>query len=106
MPKSPDNAPEMSENRGWLSIQSLLGANPEAAIAVIGAPLGMESLNLGRCDLAPGVIRTALKRISVYDLETGIDLSALTILLGGNNAVTRGGVHGAEATLKRIGLLI
>jgi formiminoglutamase len=140
MSKSPENAPEMSENRGWLSVHSLLGANPDAAVAVIGAPLGLESLSPGRCDLAPGVIRTALKRLSMYDLETGTDLSplgifdagdapvadlkpadafapirdavqrqvrdrALTILLGGNNAVTRGGVHGAEATLKRIGLL-
>lgn len=100
----------------------------------------MESPSPGRCDLAPGVVRTALKRLSVYDLETGTDLStlgifnagdtpiaglspaeafvpirdavrqrvqdhALTIVLGGNNAVTRGGVHGANATLKRVGLL-
>ena len=140
MPKPPDSAPEMSENRGWLSVHSLLGANPDASIAIVGAPLGLESLSPGRCDLAPGVIRTALKRISVYDLETGTDLSALeifdagdvpiaglgpadafiplcdavrrqvearalTILLGGNNAVTRGGLHGVDATLTRVGLL-
>jgi formiminoglutamase len=138
MPKPSDN--EMSENRGWLSVHSLLGADPDAAVAVIGVPLGLESLSPGRCDLAPGVIRAALKRISVYDLETGTDLSALkifdagdapvaglapaqafapvrdavrrqvearalSIILGGNNAVTRGGVHGADATLKRIGLV-
>ena len=140
MPKPPDSVPEMSENRGWLSVHSLLGADPGAAVAVVGAPLGLESLSPGRCDLAPGVIRTALKRVSIYDLETGSDLSALgvfdagdaliaglkpadafipirdtvqrlmdahalTILLGGNNAVTRGGVHGADATLKHVGLL-
>jgi arginase family enzyme len=29
----------------------------------------------------------------------------LTILLGGNNAITRGGVHGLEPSLKRVGLL-
>jgi formiminoglutamase len=29
----------------------------------------------------------------------------LTILLGGNNAITRGGVHGLDPTLKRVGLL-
>ena len=138
MSKPPDN--EMSENRGWLSIHSLLGANQDAAVGLVGAPLGLESLSPGRCDLAPGVIRAALKRISVYDLETGADLSALdifdagdapvagltpaqafaplrdavrrqvearalTVILGGNNAVTRGGVHGADATLKRVGLL-
>ena len=136
MPKSPDN--EMSENRGWLSVHSLLGAKQDSAIALLGAPLGLESLSPGRCDLAPGVIRSALKRLSVYDLETGTDLSALsifdagdlpianlnpaeafepirdsvehqvkaralTILLGGNNAVTRGGVHGVGRT--RAGLL-
>ena len=140
MPKSPEDASEMSENRGWLSVHSLLGANPDAALAVVGAPLGLESLSPGRCDLAPGVIRAALQRLSVYDVETGGDLSALrvfdagdvpiaglnpaeafipirdavrrqvearalTIILGGNNAVTRGGVHGTDATLKRVGLL-
>jgi formiminoglutamase len=140
MPKPPEKTLDISENRGWLSVHSLLGVNPGAAITVVGTPLGLESLSPGRCDLAPGVIRTALKRISVYDLETGTDLSALgvfdagdvpvtglspaqaftpicdavrrqagaralTILLGGNNAVTRGGVHGADATLKRVGLL-
>ena len=140
MPKLPESVPEMSENRGWLSVHSLLGADPDAAIAVIGAPLGLESLSPGRCDLAPGVIRTALKRLSVYDLETGSDVAALrvfdagaapvaglnpaeafapirdavqgqvaaralTIIFGGNNAVTRGGVHGTDATLKRVGLL-
>jgi formiminoglutamase len=30
---------------------------------------------------------------------------ALTILLGGNNAITRGGVHGLDPSLKRVGLL-
>ena len=134
------NAKEMSENRGWLSVHSLLGANQDAPLALVGAPLGLESLSPGRCDLAPAVVRATLQRISVYDLETNTDLSALgifdagdaqiadldpaqafvpireavqqqvqhralTILLGGNNAVTRGGVHGVDPTLKRVGLL-
>jgi formiminoglutamase len=78
--------------------------------------------------------------VSVYDLETGVDLAALavhdagdldlklvtpadafvpirdavsagaarrelTILLGGNNAVTRPGVHGLDPSLKRVGVL-
>jgi len=136
MSKSP--AKEMSENRGWLSVHSLLGTSREAPVALVGAPLGLESINPGRCDLAPGVIRDALKRFSVYDLESGADLSALsvfdtgdvpiatlgpaeafvplrdavakqvktralTVVLGGNNAVTRGGVHGLGR--ERVGLL-
>ena len=139
MPKSPESATEMSENRGWLSVHSLLGANRAAPVALAGAPLGRESLSPGRCDLAPGIVRAALKRMSVYDLETGTDLSvldifdagdaqiagldpaqafapicdavrqqahrALTILLGGNNAVTRGGVHGMNGALNRAGVL-
>ena len=140
MPKPSDNIMEMSENRTWRSVHSLLGANPGAAVALIGAPLGLDSISPGRCDLAPELIRTALKRMSVYDLETQTDLSPveifdtgdlgiarlntaeafapicegvrrqtqarlLTILLGGHNAVTRGGVHGVDATLKQVGLL-
>src|SRR4029077_18264517 len=118
----------------------LLGGYTEASVAVVGAPLGLESLTPGRCDLAPGVVRSTLKRLRVYDLETETDLSglklfdagnldiahlmpaeafaplrdgvraqagrrALTILLGGNNAVTRGGVHGIDPTVKTVGVL-
>ena len=140
MPNPPQSAPQMSENRGWLSVHSLLGASRDAPVALIGAPLGRQSLSPGRCDLAPGMVRAALRRMSVYDLETGSDLSALAvfdagdvpladldpaqafaplreavreqarqraliILLGGNNAVTRGGVHGLDESLQRIGVL-
>ncbi len=140
MPKPPENVMEMSENRSWRSVHSLLGANPGAAVAIVGAPQGLDSLSPGRCDLAPDVIRNTLKRMSVYDLETSTDLSPievfdagdldiarlgtaeafapicdgvrqqcqarpLTMLLGGNNAVTRGGVHGVDATLRGVGLL-
>jgi formiminoglutamase len=130
----------MSECRGWRSAADLLGEHPDAAVAVIGAPLAERSLTPGRCDLAPGVVRAALKRMSVYDVETETDISglrvhdagdlplkvtspveafepirmamaletasrALTILLGGNNAVTRPGVHGLDPDLARVGLL-
>jgi arginase family enzyme len=109
-------------------------------VAVIGAPLGERSLTPGRCDLAPKLVRATLPRMSVYDLETGTDLSRLrihdagdlmlkiaspedafepiraavaeqaarrelTILLGGNNAVTRPGVHGLDPSFERVGLL-
>ena len=127
---------DMSENRGWHSVLDLLGTDPKAEVTVIGAPLGRESISPGRCDLGPGITRAALKRLSVYDLETGMDLSGLhifdagdlpiadltpaqafqpirdavkgggfTILLGGNNAITRGGVHGVDPSLKSVGLL-
>ncbi|HEY5238418.1 MAG TPA: agmatinase family protein [Rhizomicrobium sp.] len=131
---------EMSENRSWLSIHSLLADDANASIAVVGLPLVRESITPGRCDLAPGAVRNALRRFSVYDLETETDLSglrvfdtgdlpiaaltpeeafdpitksvrtlcanhALTVLLGGNNAITRPGAHGVHADLKRVGLL-
>ncbi len=130
----------MSENRRWLSVADLVGPFADAKIAVIGAPLGEGSLTPGRCDLGPATIRTALKRMSTYDIETQTDLEDvrvfdagdldlkivspadalvpirdavaaqaakrdLTILLGGNNAITRGGVHGLDPSLKRVGLL-
>src|SRR5690606_14707006 len=115
----------------------LLGDHPEAPVAFIGAPLNERSLTPGRCDLGPKALRAVLPRFSVYDLETGADLSglrlhdagdvplkavspadafepvraaaaaqahrALTVLVGGNNAITRPGVHALG--LDRVGLL-
>lgn len=130
--------PIASENRGWRSIADLM--SPALAhVAFIGAPLSEKSLTPGRCDLGPKVVREALRRFSVYDLETGLDLSdlkirdcgdvslrtrtpevafhplrdavrdaagaELTVIVGGNNAVTRPGLHGLGADLSRIGLL-
>jgi len=135
-----DTGKQLSENRRWLSIADLLGPHQDAKIAVIGAPLNEGSLTPGRCDLAPSVLRAALKRLSVYDLELETDLSQsrildcgdldlklvspkdafepikqavaresgrreLTILVGGNNAITRPGVHGLDPSLKKVGLL-
>ncbi|MFN3960249.1 MAG: agmatinase family protein [Parvularculaceae bacterium] len=119
-----------SECRGWRSIADLLGPDPSAPVALIGAPLNEKSLTPGRCDLAPKVLREILRRFSAFDLETGTDLSPLRIhdagdlflktrtpeesfapirdgvaalkqklivIAGGNNAVTRPGVHGLGA---------
>jgi formiminoglutamase len=123
-----------------MSAADLLGDHPGARVAIVGAPLNERSLTPGRCDLAPATVRAALRRMSVYDLETETDLSSLavhdagdlnlkivtpadafepirqavaaqagtrelTILLGGNNAVTRPGVHGLDPALWRVGLL-
>jgi formiminoglutamase len=129
-----------SDCRWWFSAADLLTQDATAPIALIGAPLGLGSITPGRCDEAPAVVRAAVKRMSVYDLETETDLSALrvfdagdadiadlepaaslaplmamigpltkahalTIVLGGNNAVTRPCVHALDPELKRVGVL-
>lgn len=129
-----------SECRSWPSVADLVGAYPEAEVALLGLPLAERSLTPGRCDLAPKAVRAALPRMSVYDVETRTDISevrvrdagdvdlklvspadafapicerlapltqrhALTIALGGNNAVTRPCVHALDPSLKRVGLL-
>ena len=125
-----------SEALGWRSVGDLVGAHPDAAVALIGAPLNERSLTPGRCDLGPKAFRSALPRFSTYDVETCRELAVnvhdagdvflkamspaeafkpvrqavftqarrdLTILVGGNNAITRPGVHGLG--LERTALL-
>jgi formiminoglutamase len=129
-----------SDCRSWFSAADLLSADSAAPVALIGAPMGLGSITPGRCDLGPETVRAALKRMSVYDLETETDLSALrvfdagdadiadlepaaslaplkaclaplmqkhalTLILGGNNAITRPAVHALDPTLQRVGLL-
>ncbi|MGQ0533881.1 MAG: arginase family protein [Caulobacteraceae bacterium] len=126
--------------RSWFSAADLLTHDASAPVALLGAPLGLGSITPGRCDEAPAVVRAAMKRMSVYDLETETDLStlrvydtgdadiaklqpaeamtpiverlaplgkkhALTIVLGGNNAITRPCVHALDPSLKRVGVL-
>lgn len=129
-----------SDCRSWFSAADLLTQDGTAPVALVGAPLGLGSITPGRCDLAPETVRAAMKRMSVYDLETETYLSslrifdagdigiervepseafapivetlmpltrehALTIVLGGNNAITRPCVHALDATLQRVGVL-
>lgn len=129
-----------SDCRSWFSAADLLTQDAAAPVALLGAPMGLGSITPGRCDLAPETVRTAMKRMSVYDLETETDLSslrvfdagdvdisklqpaeslapivatlspltkqhALTIVLGGNNAITRPCAHALDPTLKRVGVL-
>lgn len=129
-----------SDCRSWFSAADLLTRDASAPIALLGAPIGLGSITPGRCDLAPEAVRTAMKRMSVYDLETETDLSALrvfdagdvglgeaqpaealapiverlapltrahalTIVIGGNNAVTRPCAHALDPTLQRVGVL-
>ncbi len=132
--------PGLSENRRWLSVADLLGRFTDAKIGVVGTPLSGGSLTPGRCDLAPQTVRAALRRMSIYDLETETDLSGLrvfdagdldlsskspaqafepirdavaaqvsqrelTIVLGGNNAITRPAFRGLNPNLQNAGLL-
>ena len=129
-----------SDCRSWFSAADLLTQDAGAPVALVGAPLGLGSITPGRCDLAPETVRAAMKRMSVYDLETETDLSTLrvydhgdadvaglkpigalgplmavigtltkahglTIVLGGNNAVTLPCVHALDPSLKRVGVL-
>jgi len=129
-----------SDCRSWFSAADLLTQDATSPVALIGAPLGLGSITPGRCDLAPETVRAAMKRMSVYDLESETDLSALrvldagdialqglepvealapmqvklepltqshalTIVLGGNNAITRPCVHALDPSLQRVGVL-
>lgn len=127
---------EESEALGWRSVAQLIGDNPSAPVALIGAPLNERSLTPGRCDLGPKAFRAVLPRLSTYDVETGDSLEtavhdagdvplkavspadaftpvrdavaaqgarALTVLIGGNNAITRPGAHALG--LNRVGVL-
>ena len=108
----------------WPNLADLLRpADSDAPIALVGAPLGAGSVTAGQCDQAPAKLRTTLRRIGLYDLDTGrelasaiadhgdaeitglsieeatpvirsaialaVDSHALTLVVGGNNAVTR-----------------
>lgn len=129
-----------SDCRSWFSAADLLTQDASLPVALVGAPMGLGSITPGRCDEAPAVVRAAMKRMSVYDLETETDLSALrvfdagdadiadlepaaslaplmamlgpltkahqlTIVLGGNNAITRPCAHALDPELKRVGVL-
>lgn len=121
----------------WKSVADLVGH--EGEVAILGAPMEAGSVTPGRCDLAPGTIRRAMKRCSTYDVETGEELNValadlgdvavqglmpgegfdlirdaaaaavkahpLTLLLGGNNAVTRPAVHALGLPLQKVGLI-
>ncbi|MEA3065783.1 MAG: formiminoglutamase [Sphingomonadales bacterium] len=121
----------------WKSIADLIGS--EGQVAILGVPMEAGSVTPGRCDLAPEIVRNALRRFSTYDVERGSELffalrdlgdvpvqgvapgdgfepiraaaakavadHRLTILLGGNNAITRPAVHALGLPLQRVGLI-
>jgi formiminoglutamase len=55
----------------WPNLSELLlGRQAEAPVALVGAPLNAGSVTPGRCDLAPESLRSALRRIGRYDIDT------------------------------------
>lgn len=125
---------------GWPNLADLVvGADDDAPVGLIGAPLGAGSVTPGGCDQAPRRLRETLRRIGLYDVETkrelasriadhgDVELSGLTIeqatapirdavaasvsrhsltlVVGGNNAVTRPALLGLGGNLASIGLI-
>lgn len=76
-----------SDCRSWFSAADLLTNDATAPVAIIGAPLGLGSITPSRCDLAPATVRAAMKRMSVYDLETETDLSVMRVYDAGDIGV-------------------
>jgi formiminoglutamase len=125
---------------GWPNLSDLIvGAETDAPVGLVGAPLAAGSVTPGHCDQAPALLRKTLRRIGRYDVETGRELLTeiadhgdveiegrsieeatgpirdavsrsagrrqLTLLVGGNNAVTRPGVFGLGVPLGSVGLI-
>ena len=125
---------------GWPNLSDLVvAADADAPLGLVGAPLAAGSVTPGRCDEAPALLRKTLRRIGLYDIETGreiampiadhgdaqiagmsieqatdpirdaVEASAarheLTLLAGGNNAVTRPAVLGLGVPLGKVGLI-
>ena len=124
----------------WPSLADLMVARDAAApVGLLGAPLAAGSVTAGACDKAPTLLRDTLKRVGLYDVETGRELAvrvadrgdvelaglaieqatgpirgavaasaeahALTLLVGGNNAVTRPALLGLCGSIEEIGLI-
>ena len=70
----------MQEDPNWPRASHWLAAkrDGECALGVVGIPMN-SSITPGRCDLAPGAIRKALDRFSLYDSQAGIDLGELSV---------------------------
>src|SRR4051812_34696310 len=124
---------------GWPNLSDLIVERKPTAVGLLGAPLAVGSVTPGACDQAPALLRRTLRRIGLYDVETGRELAtgvadrgdvslpgstieaatprirdavtssaeahALTLLVGGNNAITRPAVLGLGGGLDEIGLI-
>jgi len=125
---------------GWPNVSDLISTeHRDAPVGLVGAPLAAGSVTPGSCDDAPALLRSTLRRIGRYDVETGRELAihvldrgdvdivgltiegatpliieavaasaeahALTLLVGGNNAVTRPAVLALGGALDTVGLI-
>ncbi|MCF6275245.1 MAG: arginase family protein [Robiginitomaculum sp.] len=66
------------QNKDWPNIAGLI-EDGKADIAFIGAPMTLGCVTPSAYHKAPAVFRSALKRISTYDLEAGIDLDGTAV---------------------------
>ena len=124
----------------WPNLSELIvPAVSRAPVGLLGIPLAAGSVTPGACDQAPALLRQTLKRIGLYDVETGRELEtqivdrgdvaipglsveaatpiireavaasaeahALTLLVGGNNAITRPAVLALDSELEDVGLI-
>jgi arginase family enzyme len=123
----------------WPRITDLIVTDGPAEIGLLGAPMKERSVTPARYDLAPDLVRQALRRFSTYDVDTGEELTlrirdhgnvavesltpeqgfepirdaalrctsnhALTLLIGGHNAITRPAAHGLGVPLDQVGLI-
>ncbi len=104
----------------------LASSSPQPKLAVLGLPVN-QSITPGNCHLAPDSVRDALWYFSTYDIDLDHNLADLpikdfgnvletalaellpslppTVIMGGDNGVTRLGVHAMGLPLDRIGLI-
>jgi formiminoglutamase len=66
----------------WKSVADLLTDDAGAPVALLGAPMEAGSVSPGRCDLAPEIVRRALKRLGVWDLVADLELDLAVRDLG------------------------
>jgi arginase family enzyme len=125
---------------GWPNLSDLVSrTHGSANVGLVGVPLAAGSVTPGACDLAPDLLRRTLRRIGLYDVESGRELHtqvadrgdvelagltieqatplvrdavaasaeahALTLLVGGNNAVTRPALLALGSALEEVGLI-
>ena len=124
-----------AEDPNWPRAAHWLTSEPPVSgslgLAVLGFPLN-RSITQGRCDLAPAAIRKALSRYSTYDVDLQTDVRTLAVqdlgdiapdqepvaairqrieaahgavLLGGDNGITRPGVHSLGYPLSECGVI-
>ena len=132
------------KHMSWPNLTDLIFPHdaPEAnraPIGLVGAPLAAGSVTVGRCDLAPALLRSTLARIGRFDVDSKRELAtriadhgdvaiegltieeatgpiragcaqsaarhALTLVIGGNNAVTRPALLSLGLALDVVGLI-